>query len=128
MKKIGILVTALVLGITTIVAQPRGGQREFNPEDMAKRQTERLDEELDLSKDQEKKVYEISLEAGKKMGELRGQMRDGGFQSVRDEMGEIREQQNEKMKKVLTEAQWKKYEKYLEERRDRRGQGNRRNR
>jgi Spy/CpxP family protein refolding chaperone len=34
-------------------------------------------------------------------------------------MGEIRAEQNEKMKEILTEEQWKKYEKYLENRRAR---------
>jgi translation elongation factor EF-G len=121
MKKIGIIVFVFVLGLTTAIAQPGQGQRDFNPEEMAKRQTERLDEELDLSADQEKKVYEINLESGKKMMEIRNASQNGGSDSVREKMGEIREQQNEKMKEVLTESQWKLYEKYLEERRERRG-------
>ena len=128
MKKTGILFFVFVMIITTTIAQQRGGQRNLNPEDIAKRQTERMDEALDLTKDQEKNVYEINLESGKKMRDLREKMRGGGFEGMREKMGEIREEQNEKMKKVLSASQWKKYEKYLEERQERMREGRSRNR
>lgn len=113
----------LVLIITTAaVAQPRGDQSNVNPEDMAKRQTAQLKEVLDLTSAQEKKVYDINLESGKKMRALRQEMQGSGFEAMREKMGKIREEQNKKMKEVLTAEQWKKYEKYQEERREQRNQ------
>lgn len=126
-KKIGILLIALIAAVTISVAQPRG-QRDFDPEEMAKRQTERLNEALDLNKDQKQKVYDLNLETGKKMRKLREEQGGNGFEAMRDEMGKIREEQNVKMKKILTDKQWTKYEKYLEERRERMRNGGWRNR
>ncbi|HKJ79071.1 MAG TPA: DUF4890 domain-containing protein [Prolixibacteraceae bacterium] len=123
MKKIGLIVGVLVMVVSASMAQPRGGQRDFDPEEMAKRQTERLKETLDLSKDQEKKVYELNLESGKEMSKLRDQRGSGNNDGMREKMSEIRDGQNEKMKKILTDKQWVKYEKYLEERRERMREG-----
>jgi hypothetical protein len=115
MKKIGTTLILLSLITAMSMAQPR----DFDPEQFAKSQTAQLKEELDLNDDQEKKVYEVNLESIKKMSELREKMRDGGggFEGMREKMMEIREEQNKKMKEILTEDQWTKYEKYLEERR-----------
>jgi hypothetical protein len=117
MKKIGIALFCFVFISLAGIAQPR----DFNPENFAKRQTEELKEELGLTADQEKKVYEINLESINKMGEMREEARSsgGGFEGMREKMTKIREEQNKKMKEVLTEDQWTKYEKYLEERRER---------
>ena len=121
MKKIGLLVLSVMLAAFVSQSQPR--QRSFNPEEMAKRQTEQLKEVLGLNADQEKKVYDLNLESGKKMRELREANQGAGFEAMREKMGKIREEQDKKMKESLTEAQWEKYLKYQEERRSRRGQG-----
>ena len=117
MKKIGIAFFCFVLISAASMAQTR----DFNPEEFAKRQTAQLKEELGLTSDQEKKVYEINLESIKKMGELREESRSsgGGFEGMREKMSKVREEQNKKMKEVLTDDQWTKYEKYLEDRRNR---------
>ena len=114
MKKIGIALMALLFISAGSIAQ----QRDFDPEQFAKRQTAQLKEELGLDEVQEKKVYELNLESIKKMSVLREKMRDGdGFEGMREKMMEIREDQNKKMKEILTEKQWTKYEKFQEERR-----------
>lgn len=114
MKKIGIALMALLFISAGSIAQ----QRDFDPEEFAKRQTAQLKEELGLDEVQEKKVYELNLESIKKMSVLREKMRDGdGFEGMREKMMEIREDQNKKMKEILTEKQWTKYEKFQEERR-----------
>ena len=114
MKKIGIALMALLFISAGSIAQ----QRDFDPEEFAKRQTAQLKEELGLDEVQEKKVYELNLESIKKMSVLREKMRDGGgFEGMREKMMEIREDQNKKMKEILSEKQWTKYEKYQEERR-----------
>lgn len=122
MKKIGFLLIAIFFGTTLSMAQP-GGQR-MSPEERAKQQTAELKEALGLNKDQEKKVYDLNLESGKKMQKMREEMGGGGFSDeMREKMTAMRDETNKQMKKILTAEQYTKYEKYLEERRNRRGQG-----
>ena len=101
-----------------------GGPGNFDPEEMAQRQVDRLTEQLDLSKDQQKQVYDLNIENFENMQSMRGQ-RDGGgdFEAMREQMQKAREEQNNKMKAILTDEQWEKYEAYQEEMRARRGQG-----
>ncbi|MEZ5102919.1 MAG: hypothetical protein R2757_00360 [Draconibacterium sp.] len=122
MRKIGFLLIAILMGTTISMAQP-GGQR-MAPEERAKQQTAELKEALGLDKTQEKKVYDLNLETGKKMQKMREEMGGQGFSDeMREKMQAMREETNKEMKKILTDEQYKKYEKYLEERRARRGQG-----
>jgi periplasmic protein CpxP/Spy len=124
MKKIGIILFMVFLGSTIVSAQPRS-DRSATPEERAKRQTAQLKELLDLSADQEKQIYELNLQSGKQMAEMRGQG-SANPQGMREKMMKMREEQNEKMKAILTEAQWNKYQQYLQERRERWSQGRRR--
>jgi periplasmic protein CpxP/Spy len=120
MKKIVMIVIGVVMGTTFTLAQPGRGYRDMNPEEIAKQQTERLKEILDLNEDQEKQVYELNLETNKKRREMFADMRESGNrEGMRDKFAQIREEENEKMKEILTEEQWNKYQKYLEERRAR---------
>jgi periplasmic protein CpxP/Spy len=121
MKKFGLLVLSVMLAALICQAQP--GQRSFDPEVMAKRQTEQIKEAVGLNADQEKQVYDLNIESGKKMRAMREENQGAGFEGMREKMGKIREEQDKKMKEILTEAQWEKYLKYQEERRSRRGQG-----
>ena len=124
MKRIVIFLIAVFTGTILISAQPGQERRTFDPEAMAKRQTEQLKELLGLNKEQEKQIYDLNLESGKQMRALREENRNNGsgFEGMREKMGEIRNKQNTKMKEILTKAQWEKYQKYLEERRSQRGQ------
>jgi hypothetical protein len=115
MKKFGVILMSLLLGAVVAIGQP--GQRNMNPEDMAKRQTEQIKEAVGLNANQEKQVYDLNLETGKKMRALREQNQGGGFEGMREKMTELRTEQDKKMKEILSEDQWKKYEKYQEERR-----------
>jgi len=115
MKKIGVILMSLLL--ITVVATAQPGQRSFNPEDMAKRQTEQIKEAVGLDEKQEKQVYDLNLETGKKMRALREENQGGGFEGMREKMTELRAEQDKKMKEILTEAQWEKYQKYQKERR-----------
>lgn len=121
MKKLGLLLMIVVLGTTMSIAQNRGGQR-MDPEERAKKSTEALKEELDLKKDQEKKVYELNLKAGKEMTAA-WEAADGDREVMREKMGKVRDNTNKEMKKILSDDQYKKYEKYLKEQREKRGQG-----
>lgn len=121
MKKLGLLLMIVILGTTFSIAQNRGRQN-MDPEERAKTQTAELKKVLDLNKDQEKKVYDLNLQAGKDMVKMREEMQGGDRESMREKFTKMREEQNKKMKAILTEAQYKKYEKYLEEQRAQRGQ------
>lgn len=121
MKKVGLLVLSVMLAVVVSQAQP--GQRNLNPEDMAKRQTEQIKEAVGLNADQEKQVYNLNIEYGKKMKALRDENEGAGFESMREKMGKLREEQDKKMKGILTEAQWEKYEKFQKERMERFRQG-----
>ena len=123
MKKLGLLLMVVLLTSTISFAQ-RGGQR-MSPEERAKQTTERLTKALDLKKDQEKKVYDLNLKAGKEMSAI-FQDAGGDREYMREKMGKVREKTNKEMKKILSDSQWKKYEKYMEEQRNRRGQGRQR--
>ncbi|SHI67861.1 protein of unknown function [Tangfeifania diversioriginum] len=113
MKKFGIILLSIMLVSLAGIAQPRG-QRNFDPEQMARRQTDMLKDTLELNEEQEQKVYELNLETGQKMSALRDEIQGSDAGAIREKMGEIRAEQNEKMKDILTEEQWGKYEKYLE--------------
>lgn len=124
MKKLGFLVLFAILFASVGMAQNR--MSNFDPKEMAKRQTDELTKALSLNKDQEKKVLDLNLKAAEKMSALRDEAMNGGGDrdAMREKMMKSREEQNKEMKKILTEAQYKKYEKYLEERRGgMRGQG-----
>jgi hypothetical protein len=125
MKRIGFLMIALLLGAVVSFGQ---NWQSATPEEMAKRQTEQIKEKCGLDKDQEKKVYDLSLKSGKEMAKLRSEMQGGGGpnDAMREKMTKMRDDQNKEMKKILTADQYVKYEKYLEERRAaRQGGGNR---
>jgi len=124
MKKLGLLLLSVFVFATVTMAQNQG-PRNFDPKEMAKRQTEELTKTLDLNKDQAKKVLELNTKMGEKRSTMFQEMRNGGGdrEAMREKMTKIQEEQNAEMKKILTEDQYKKYEKYLEERRAQRGQG-----
>lgn len=161
MKKIGLFFLGFALAITTSCGQggksqstaqaeqaqamqdPQrpggpggpGGRMQFNPEDMAKRQTEQIGEYVKYTGDQEAKVNEINLKYAKKMQEMRGEpgsfrdMSDAQRQEFRKKMDEVNAQKDEELKGLFTADQYKQYEVFKEEmakmRRERMMQGGR---
>jgi len=101
------LVLAMLLLLPlTAMAQP---QTPPKPEEMAKKQTERLKKEVTLTADQEKKVNEVYLASATKM--------DAAFKSgqvSRETMDakqkEIRKDEETKLKTILTADQFTKYQ------------------
>lgn len=125
MKRLGFFLLFAIVFATVSVAQNRGGMGNMDPKEMAQRQTDELKKALDLNKDQEKKVLDLNLKNAQQMSALREEaMKNGGDrEAMREKMTKLREAQNAEMKKILTEDQYTKYEKYMEERRASRGQG-----
>ncbi len=124
MKKFGILFIVMLAVSTMSMAQGfGGGGQQMSPEDRAKQQTAQIKEAVGLNADQEKKVYDLNLESGKQMAKMREDMQGGGgdFEAMRTKMTSMREEQDKKMKAILTADQWTKYQKWQEENRARRG-------
>ena len=98
-----------------------GGGGNFDPAAFVDRQMEELKEGLELSDDQEKQVREIITAGFETMRKSREEMMDGGCdrEAMREKMQAMREEQNQKIKAVLTEEQYIKYEKIQQERRER---------
>lgn len=80
--------------------------------------TERMVKDYSLTDAQKDKVQTLNLDMAKKMSEMSG----GDREERMAQMLKIREDYNKKLKDVLTDEQYKKYEKAEQ---DRRGQRNR---
>ena len=106
---------------------PGGGMGggNFDPAAFIDRQMEELKKGLDLTEDQEKQVREIITAGSETIRKAREAMQDGGgdFEGMREKMQQMREEQNEKIKAVLSEEQFTKYEQIQQERRERMRQG-----
>lgn len=124
MKRIGFFLLFVMIFATVTVAQNRG-MGNFDPKERAKSQTDELTKVLDLNKDQQQKVLDLQLKSAEEMTAMRQEMMNGGGDrdAMREKMTKSREELNAAMKKILTDDQYKKYEKYLEERRNMRGGG-----
>ncbi len=100
------------------MAQQRGGGG--TPEERAKRQTDRLTEQLSLNADQEKQVLALNLERVKKMDEARAAGDNGG----RDAFRASQEEYSKKLAAILTPEQQEKFKKMQAEMRQRGGGSN----
>ena len=123
MKRLAFLLVAVLIGTTVAMAQNRGGQRQFDPEEMAKRQTEQFKTELELNDTQTEKMEKVLLKSYNEMTTLRQEMTgEEDRTKMREKMTEWRANQQKELKKILTDEQFAKYEKLMEERRaNRRG-------
>ncbi len=106
---------------------PGGGMGggNFDPAAFIDRQMEELKEGLQLSDDQEKQMREIITAGFETMRKSREEMQAGGGdrEAMREKMQQMREEQNQKIKAVLSEEQWTKYQQIQQERRERMRQG-----
>ena len=113
----------------------RGPRQRMNPEQMAKMQTERFAKSLDLSEEQQKKLYDYNLNNIKKQQEEREKMRaqrgqgqqgqgqrpdfmnmsdadrEAFFKRMQDERKAQEAAEEKAYKEILTEAQYKKWQK-----------------
>ncbi|WP_297092323.1 hypothetical protein [uncultured Draconibacterium sp.] len=124
MKKLVVLLAVVLLGTTFAMAQNREGQRNMNPEEMAKKRTEELKKELKLDRVQTDKMEKFLTASNKEMMELRKELQNEEDRfKIRDKMNEFRKTQDEGIKKILKPEQVEKYEKLMQERQERRGRG-----
>lgn len=142
MKKIGILLVAFLLVAGISYAQergggdrpsksmpqggPRGDRPQMNPEEMVKRQTQRLVEELKLNKDQEAKVLAINKKYTEKRPFDFAKMRDASDEErakMREEMMKIQVEKNKEIRAVLTPEQAKIFDENQKKREEMRKNG-----
>lgn len=114
--KIFVIVFTLSVGILN--AQPP----QRTPEERAKRETERVKEQVALTDSQAVKYEQIAL----KYAKMRGVFRDIPRDSValfRQKMNELNDKKKVEVKQILSAEQFAKYEKWMEENRNRMGRG-----
>lgn len=86
------------------------GRMQGSPDEMAKRQADRMTKELGLNTDQTAKVQQIMLARGQDMQAMRGQGRDAGNRDqMREQMLAGRAKYDAQFKEVLTAEQYTKY-------------------
>lgn len=134
MKKLFFAVALLMVSTFSFAQGFGGGQgMNFNPEDMAKRQVDRLNEQVQLTKAQQdtlttfflaqSKAQQARREKMQQNGGGQQQMGQGFSEEMMKEMQAQREAQTAKIKSVLTPEQFQKYQKAEEDRRQQMGQG-----
>ena len=84
------------------------GRMQGTPDEMAKRQADRMTQELGLSADQSAKVQQIMLARGQEMQSMRGQA-GGDRDKMREQMQASRTKYDAQFKEVLTADQYTKY-------------------
>lgn len=106
MKKLATLFLALMIGGIAFGQERQRGQQR-TPEENAKASTERLASQLKLTADQQKKVYDLSLERAKKAKDQapieRGKMDEAKMKEMREE----RKAYQDKLESILTPEQVK---------------------
>lgn len=129
-----LLLTALLVMTISVVSFAQRGHhgedREHpSPEEMAKKQVERLTEVLDLTAEQAKKIEAINLKYLKEGKAKRDAMRDKKEQereAMKAERKKVMDAHNAEIKTVLNEMQYAKYEGFRaakKERKEHRGHG-----
>lgn len=113
------MIGAAFLVFTSLNVAAQQERKEMpNPEERAKRMTDRMATELQLTDEQKEKVMEINLEnAKKRQAEIEKEMAE------RKARMEEMKAQNEKIMSVLTEEQRQKWEQIKLEQRDQRRPG-----
>lgn len=115
------LVITILFFIGTVSIQAQRGERP-DPKTQAKTTTEAYTKAFELSDEQKDKTYKILLASNenrmKKMQEL---MSSGDRDGMRAAFTKMQEETDKELKKVFTEDQWAKYEKWKKDNANRRG-------
>lgn len=105
---------------------PRGDRPNFNPEEIAKRQTQRLVDELKLNKEQEAKAIAINKKYTEKQTGSFGKMRDASDADrakMREEMDKLQAERNKEIRAILTPEQAKTFDEIQKKREEMRRNG-----
>jgi len=121
MKKILFAIICLFALTLTVSAQPGGGNRR-SPEESAKRMTDMMKTELNLTPSQVAPVDSINLVFAQAQAKL-FEKANGDRDSIREDMQKLNALRLEAYGKVLTQEQLDAYKKMMEERMRNRGNG-----
>ena len=111
------LMLCILIASSTVFAQ-QGQMPKRTPEERAQRQSQWMQQNLSLTDDQNKKVYDIMLSSAKQMDDARSA---GG--DMRTQMQDINAKRDAAMKGVLTADQYQKYQQHTQEMRQQRRAG-----
>ncbi|ERM84112.1 hypothetical protein P872_00965 [Rhodonellum psychrophilum GCM71 = DSM 17998] len=119
MKRTLLIAAIFSLTIFAVSAQ-RGHQKTMqSPEERAEKMTSKMTEQLELSEDQKKQIYQINLEnATKRQAEMEARKEE--MQAKRTAMMEKNKDQQEQIEAVLTPEQKTKWMELKDENREKR--------
>ncbi|WP_339889536.1 DUF4890 domain-containing protein [uncultured Flavobacterium sp.] len=132
MKKLFVLVL-LVVGLTTFAQEKgkRGEGKEMSPEQRTEMQVKKLTKDLDLNEKQQKEVKELlntQKEDRSEMMEKRKEMKETAEKATKEQRAEMKAKMDKKkeaidakMKSILTDDQYKKWEATKEDRNEKMG-------
>ena len=106
MKKLASILFAILIS-TVAFGQERG---QSSPEERAKRYTDKLTEELDLTAEQQKKFYDMTLAESTANREMRAErMERANREANREAMQSRMKERQQKLEAILTPEQLSKY-------------------
>lgn len=118
MKRL-MIALALFLGVQAVsnaqeVHDRKGQHRNMTPEQRAEKQTERMQQDLQLTDAQKKAVYELNLQSAKEMKAARTE----GAEANKEKFKAMHEQRDARLNAILSADQLKKYETIKAERKN----------
>ena len=132
MKKLffAVLTAGCMIAATTLSAQDRNGRdgKPMTAEQIAKNGTERMAEKLKLDDVQKQEVYKLNLEQAQQMQQHRAQREAAEAEARKADLEKMQQQRadyNAKLKKVLSDEQYKQWTEQQQAQRGRRPAGQR---
>ncbi len=123
MKKVVFVLIALIAFSVQAQREGSGNRSNMTPEEMATSRTKQMTKDLDLTEVQQSKVQAINSKNAETFGKLRGKRRsdlsEDERSALRSKMREIQTENQKEMKKILTDEQYKKWDKMQKERKNR---------
>jgi|GEM_PF-1217175 len=107
----------LVTFVHTSYAQDKKQSADRSPESMARKNADRMKQELNLTDDQTTKVYEINLRHQKERQAERAKAEKERSEKMADAKSKM-DQRNAELKKVLTDEQYNKMIQHQQEKKD----------
>ncbi|WP_119079429.1 hypothetical protein [Chitinophaga alhagiae] len=120
MKKL-LLLLAFGLAVTFSAQAQQGGGQRRSVEERVKMTVDRMKETLQINQDQATKLEAVFTKSFKDMEKAREDARSSGNRMDREAFTKFSKERDEKVKSILTEEQYKKYEAAEKERRQRMG-------
>lgn len=117
MKKAILLLAIAITGVLAVQAQGGGGFQRRTPEERLKQTKEKL-ADLKLDKDQTTKSDSVFMDYYKAQDKMFEDMRAGGGppdrEQMREKMQKVDGERDDKLKKIFTEDQYKKWKDEIE--------------